>query len=93
MDSFRAGRHDEGRRLLLSITEKPEGSALPAGLKAAAFRALAVDAEWRRADPEAALAHTDSALALDGLGEGLKRDLLKRRERLLRKREGRKREV
>jgi hypothetical protein len=44
-----------------------------------------MDAEWRHKDPETALAHTASALALEGLGEGLREDLFKRRERLLKK--------
>jgi hypothetical protein len=87
MDFFRKGRHDEARRLLLSVTLRPGGPALPSGLKAAAFRALAVDAEWRQGDAGAALAHTEAALALEGgLTESLMRDLLKRRERLLKKR-------
>jgi uncharacterized protein YprB with RNaseH-like and TPR domain len=88
MDSFKEGRAAEARRLLLAITGRPEGPALPPGLRAAAFRALAVDAEWRQADPETALARTEAALALEGLTEGLKGDLFKRRERLLRKRKG-----
>ena len=86
MDSFKEGRRDEGRRLLLSIAGSPESAALSPGLKAAAFRALAVDAEWRQNDAEAALAHTEAALALEGITDGLKGDLLTRRERLLKKR-------
>jgi hypothetical protein len=66
----------------LSLTKSPAASG---GLKAAAFRALAVDAEWRQKDPETALAHTASALALDCLTEGLREDLARRRERLLKK--------
>jgi uncharacterized protein YprB with RNaseH-like and TPR domain len=81
LDSFKEERAVESRCLLLSIT----GGPAPSGLKAAAFRALAVDAEWRRKDPEAALSYTEAALALDCPGEGLRRDLLRRRERLLRR--------
>jgi uncharacterized protein YprB with RNaseH-like and TPR domain len=88
MDSFKTGRAAEGRLLLLSIAGMPGGPLLPPGLKAAAFRALAVDAEWRQAGPEAALAHTASALALEGLTASFTQDLLKRRERLLGKLKG-----
>jgi uncharacterized protein YprB with RNaseH-like and TPR domain len=82
VDFFKEGKPAEARRLLLSITVSPAASG---GLKAAAFRALAVDAEWRQKDPETALARTEAALALEGLGEGLQEDLRKRRERLLKK--------
>ncbi|MDR1862573.1 MAG: ribonuclease H-like domain-containing protein [Treponema sp.] len=81
LDAFREGRPGEGRRLLLSLAGRP-GPQAEGGLKAAAFRALAVDAEWRRKDPAAALAYAEAALAVDGLGEAAREDLLKRRERL-----------
>jgi uncharacterized protein YprB with RNaseH-like and TPR domain len=85
LDAFREGRPVEGRRLLLSLTGENGGPQAEGPLKAAAFRALAIDAEWRRRDPAAALAHTQAALALDALGEAARKDLLKRRERLVRK--------
>jgi hypothetical protein len=55
----------------------------PGDIKAAACRMLAIDAEWRRRDLPAALAYTETALALEGLPESLREDLLGRRERLL----------
>jgi hypothetical protein len=98
LDLLREGRREAARERLLELTRR-DG---PPGLLAAAYRALAVDAEWRGKDPEAALAYTGAALALDGvrdgargdaqddargdtqgaIGEALRRDLVRRRERL-----------
>jgi uncharacterized protein YprB with RNaseH-like and TPR domain len=83
-DSFKEGKAGEARRLLLSVTTSPA----PSGIRAAAFRALAVDAEWRQKDPETALAHTASALALEGLPGGIREDLTRRGEQLLGKKRG-----
>jgi hypothetical protein len=49
-----------------------------------------MDAEWRRKLPEEALALGEEALnpsgaALEGAGEGLRKDFLRRRERLCRR--------
>jgi hypothetical protein len=54
-----------------------------AALKAAALRSLAIDAERRLQDPARALEYTEAALELEGIGEGLKKSLSRRRERLL----------
>ena len=53
----------------------------PAGY--AAYRALAVDAEWRQDDIPSALAYTQAALSLEGLRPAAHQDLSRRRERLL----------
>jgi hypothetical protein len=50
-----------------------------------AARALAVDEEWRRRDPAAALALVAAALADEGLSPELREDFSRRRKRLLRK--------
>jgi uncharacterized protein YprB with RNaseH-like and TPR domain len=78
LDYFGQGRREEALSLLASLTQK----ACPGDLKALALRRLAIDAEWRRRDPAAALSSTEAALALPGIREGLKSDLLLRRERL-----------
>jgi hypothetical protein len=49
-----------------------------------------MDAEWRRKLPEEALALVEEVLdpagaALEGAGEGLRKDFLRRRERLCRR--------
>jgi uncharacterized protein YprB with RNaseH-like and TPR domain len=78
LDLLREGRYEAGRRRLLDLVDRGG----PAGLLAAAYRRLAVDAEWRLGDREAALVCTEAALALD-IREGLRKDLDRRRERLL----------
>jgi hypothetical protein len=76
-DLLREGGGDEGRALLRRLAR---GTA-PAALRAAAYRVLAMDAEWRLRENGAALDHVEAALAL-GPGS-LEKDLLHRRERLL----------
>jgi hypothetical protein len=80
LERLRQCLHDEALPLLTgaAVTGKP----CPDDLKAAALRLLAIDAEGRRRDPAAALSHTEAALALPGIGEGFKKGLLRRRERL-----------
>jgi hypothetical protein len=87
-DLLRRGRHEEGRSLLIRLAS---GDLYPPGLRAAAYRALAVDAEWRVHDQAGALAYTAAALDLGAPGEGLKRDLLGRWERLSQRRLSRER--
>jgi uncharacterized protein YprB with RNaseH-like and TPR domain len=50
-----------------------------------ALRLLAVEAEWRLRDFSLALAHTERALALEELNPAFREDMLRRRERLLKK--------
>jgi hypothetical protein len=78
-DLFRLGRFESARSHLASVGRS---GAAPA-LKAAALRALAVDAERRLRDPMRALEYTEAALELEGIGEGLRASLSRRRERLL----------
>jgi uncharacterized protein YprB with RNaseH-like and TPR domain len=75
---FRRGRAEEGRVLLRSLTEAP----YPEEAKAAAYRALAVDAEWRLKDPALALWYTEYFLSQKHLRARIKQDIMKRRERL-----------
>jgi uncharacterized protein YprB with RNaseH-like and TPR domain len=76
-DLLRQGRGDEGRALLRRLAR---GTA-PAGLRAAAYRVLAIDAEWGLRKSGAALGYVEEALALDpGI---LEKDFLHRRKRLL----------
>jgi hypothetical protein len=81
LDLLREGAAAEGRRRLLGIAR---GEAV--GLyRAAAYRALAVDAEWRLRLPAEALALVDEALLLEELGRAQEADFRCRRERLLRR--------
>jgi uncharacterized protein YprB with RNaseH-like and TPR domain len=78
---IRRGRGEEGiRRLSLIIS----GEA-PKVIKAAAYRTLAIDAEWRLGAPQAALEYVDRFLMPENIHPGLRGDMQKRRERLLRK--------
>ncbi|MDR2757837.1 MAG: ribonuclease H-like domain-containing protein [Spirochaetaceae bacterium] len=77
---LRQGRAGEGRRRLLGIARGHYGGLF----RAAAYRALAIDAEWRRKAPGEALALVEEALALADAGEGQRRDFLRRGERLRR---------
>jgi uncharacterized protein YprB with RNaseH-like and TPR domain len=79
---FRRGRAEEGRALLRSLAE----SAHSGETKTAAYRALAVDAEWRLRNPALALSYTEYLLSQNHLRIRVKQDTLKRRERLLIKR-------
>ncbi|MDR2069026.1 MAG: ribonuclease H-like domain-containing protein [Spirochaetaceae bacterium] len=79
-DLLRQGSGGEGRRRLLGIARGKYGDPF----RAAAYRALAVDAEWRRKVPGEALALVEEALALTDAGEGQRRDFLRRGERLRR---------
>ncbi|MDR3166979.1 MAG: hypothetical protein LBT93_03460, partial [Treponema sp.] len=85
------GRFDEGRRRLRELTG-PDWPGVRAGpcpvfpcsgeLRAAAYRALAIDAEWRLKDREEALRYVEAALEGGEIRESLKRDLFRRRQRL-----------
>ncbi|MFP3091437.1 ribonuclease H-like domain-containing protein [Treponema sp. TIM-1] len=79
-DLLRQGRAAEGRRRLLGIARGNYADPF----RAAAYRALAVDAEWRRKVPGEALTLVEEALALADAGEGQRRDFLRREERLRR---------
>jgi uncharacterized protein YprB with RNaseH-like and TPR domain len=81
LDLLRNDSRPEGVRLLFNLT------ALNChdDIKAAALRALAVDAEWRGKDPAAALDFTESALALPGIRPGQRAELNGRKERLNKK--------
>jgi hypothetical protein len=78
LDLIRDGSLREGRRRLRSLL----GGTIPPRVRAAAYRTLAVDAEWRLRDLKAALDYVGAALDLDVIGEGLKTEFRRRRDRL-----------
>jgi hypothetical protein len=78
---FRRGRAEEGRTRFLALAE----GEYPEEIRAAAYRALAVDAEWRLKDPALALAYTEYFFQQNYLRPRIKQDIIKRRERLLKK--------
>jgi uncharacterized protein YprB with RNaseH-like and TPR domain len=79
LDLMRQNRRNTGRVYLLELTK----GHYPDAIKAVAYRSLAIDAEWHIQDREAALAYLDAGLNLEELREGMKRELLLRRERVL----------
>jgi uncharacterized protein YprB with RNaseH-like and TPR domain len=80
---IRRGNAEEGIERLSRIT----GGEAPEGLKAAAYRALAVDAEWRLGDSRLALEYVDLFLLVpENIHSGVYGDMQKRRERLIKKR-------
>jgi uncharacterized protein YprB with RNaseH-like and TPR domain len=81
LDLLRQNRHKEGRRWLLEAS----GAPYPARIRAAAYRALAVDAEWRLRDAEGALGFVEAALGLEEIRDMVRAELSSRRERLLKK--------
>jgi uncharacterized protein YprB with RNaseH-like and TPR domain len=83
LDLIRQGLAAEGRRQILSVARGSCGAEGP--VRAAAYRALAVDAEWRQKKIGEALALVEEALLLEDAGEGQRRDLLRREERLRRR--------
>jgi len=76
---FKKGRPGEGRSLLLHLAED---ISMPDSHRAAAFKSLAIDAEWRLRDIPLALHYTESALAIPGMAPNLKNELEKRYERI-----------
>jgi hypothetical protein len=80
-DLLRQKRREEGRRCRLDAA----GPQYPAQIRAAAYRALAVDAEWRLRDGEGALGFVEAALELEEIRDMVKAELCGRRKRLLRK--------
>jgi uncharacterized protein YprB with RNaseH-like and TPR domain len=80
-DLLTQGHAGEGRRRLLRIAR----GSVDGVFRAAAYRVLAIDAEWRRKAPGEALALVEEALALADAGEGQRRDFLRREERLRRR--------
>jgi uncharacterized protein YprB with RNaseH-like and TPR domain len=81
LDLLRGNRYEEGRRLLLDAarTRNPER------IRAAAYRALAIDSEWRLGDAEGALGFVQAALDLKEIRGIVRTELCGRRERLLKK--------
>jgi uncharacterized protein YprB with RNaseH-like and TPR domain len=79
-DLFKQNCYDTGRVLLLGLAD----GNYPDGIKAAALRTLAVDAEWRLKNRSLALDYTERALALEGIGEGPRAAFTRRRTRLVR---------
>jgi uncharacterized protein YprB with RNaseH-like and TPR domain len=84
LDLLNRGRAAEGRRQLLAVARGSCGGA-EGPVRAAAYRALAVDAEWRQKKAGEALILVEEALLLEDAGEGQRRDLLRREERLCRR--------
>ena len=82
-DLMERGKHEEGREALGRIVQGAFDSTPQ--IQAAASRGLAVDAEWRLRNLPLALDYTESALALGVLSQGLREELLRRRERIRRK--------
>ena len=81
LDYFKKGRGQEARLLLRNIACDVK-ETIPGSLRAAAYKSLAIDAEWRLGDVPAALEFTGSALEINGLGSSLRSELEKRRGRL-----------
>jgi uncharacterized protein YprB with RNaseH-like and TPR domain len=81
LDLLRRNRYEEGRRLLLDAAEAHN----PERIRAAAYRALAVDSEWRLGDAEGALGFVQAALDLEEIRGIVRTELRGRRERLLKK--------
>jgi uncharacterized protein YprB with RNaseH-like and TPR domain len=92
LDCFNRGCFDEGRLRLRELAgpdwpaegrSGPGPIFPPSGeLRAAAYRALAIDAEWRLRDRRGALKYVEAALDMGEIRESLKRDLFRRRQRL-----------
>ena len=86
LNYFRNGRFQEGRTILAGIAEgaeDAEGDAVNAGrVRAAAYKSLAIDAEWRLGDASLALAYTRKALELPGLSDSYLSELEVRYSRL-----------
>ena len=86
MDLLKTENADRGRTLLLKLA----GGAIPdvtSKLRLAAFRSLAIDAEWKLRNIPAAVSYSESALALcetDDISI-LKTEIENRRERLTKK--------
>ncbi|MCL2319391.1 MAG: ribonuclease H-like domain-containing protein [Treponema sp.] len=87
LDLFKQGRSREGRALMLKTAEDSSGDEdqIPGSLKAAALRSLAIDAEWALCDSPAALEYTNSALEIPDISTRLRKELEKRRSRLMKK--------
>jgi uncharacterized protein YprB with RNaseH-like and TPR domain len=91
LDCLNRGSFEEGRRRLRELAG-PDWPGERAGpcpefsrsgeLRAAAYRALAIDAEWRLKDREGALRYVEAALEGGEIRDRLKRDLFRRRQRL-----------
>jgi uncharacterized protein YprB with RNaseH-like and TPR domain len=84
LDHFRAARYAEGRRLLLKLC----GADAPDTLKAAACRKLAVDAERRLKNIRLSLEYVDSALAFLKNKFTIDKVMIRQRDRLLKKLDG-----
>ena len=82
LDLFKKGRRNEGRSLMLKLTEDISANHDCDGLRAAALKSLAIDAEWRLGDIPLALSYTNSALAIAEISGGQRNELEKRRGRL-----------
>lgn len=82
-DCFRQGRYEEGRALFRRITDNNMPWKVPRAItvQALALRSLAIDAERRLGQPDAALSYIETALALEQSDEtsklpgGLKKSL------------------
>ena len=81
LDLIGQGRHEAGRRRLQDLIK----GNYPAEIKIPAFKALAIDAEWRLRDRDTALGYVEEALHLGEIQAAMKDDFLHRRERLLKK--------
>jgi uncharacterized protein YprB with RNaseH-like and TPR domain len=79
LDLMDQGRYEAGRKRLRELTKGRH----PDTFKAAAYRALALDAEWRLQDIPGALAYVEAALNLGELREPVIQAFRYRRERLL----------
>ncbi|MDR0723026.1 MAG: ribonuclease H-like domain-containing protein [Treponema sp.] len=79
LDLMEQGRYEAGRNQLRELTK----GRYPNTFKIAAYRALALDAEWRLQDIPGALAYVEAALSLGELREPVSQAFQHRRERLL----------
>jgi hypothetical protein len=86
LDMFSRHWNKDGRAYLLALTGESGNDRFPdcpSKIKASAYRALAIDAEYRLHDNEQALYYTEQALTLEGIRASLIKDFSRRRDRLM----------
>lgn len=83
MDLLKSDKEEQGRSILLTLANSVPGASV--NQRAAAYRVLAMDAEWSMRDPHCALEYAEAALSLSEIKNEIRNELERRRERLLKK--------